>query len=371
MDKTTLAAGTTLLVSGPASLMLIDGEAEVLGAPIEKEEKLLVREEKQIPVEAVTDSTIQICLGNVASCTEIKGTTIPSSWKSLAEASLEMSNPKILTIGNTDSGKSTLCTFLANMLLEKHTRVSVIDADVGQSDIGPPGTIGLGVAEEYLSSLAELDPVSMFFVGHTSPTPVRDKVVSGIKKLMERSSASGDPLIINTDGWVSGEDACTFKARMINEVGPSLVAAIQTDNELDPIVEATRTPVVIVQSPTVVRKRDREERRRLRELSYRKHLTGGIFRSLDFNRVRLVGAEVRNGRLKAASQRLHSMIGFLNEDEFLLGIGVLTGVEQKEGVMKVYTPFRGLARMIEFGSVRLDLSGRELPDAESYCLQPL
>jgi len=371
MEKTTLAAGTTLLVSGPASLMLIDGEAEVLGAPIEKEEKLLVREEKQIPIEAVTDSIIQISLGDVASCTEIQGTTIPSSWKSLAEATLEMPNPKILTIGTTDSGKSTLCTFLANMLLEKHPRVYVIDADVGQSDIGPPATIGLGVTEEYVSSLAELDPFSMFFVGHTSPTPARDKVIYGIRRLMELASTNGDPLIMNTDGWISGEAACTFKARMINEVCPSLVAAIQTDKELNPIVETTKTPTVIVQSPTAAKKRDREERRRLRELSYRKHLTGAIFRSLDFNKLRLVGAEVRNGRLKAASQRLHSMIGFLNENDLLLGIGVLTGVGQKEGAMKVYTPFRGPARTIEFSSVRLDLSGRELPDAEDYCLHPV
>ncbi len=201
MEKATLAAGNTLLISGPASLVLIDGEAEVLGAPIEKEERLLVREARQIPVEAMTDSIIQISLGEVASHSELKGTTIPISWMTLANAALELSNPKIVTIGATDSGKSTLCTYLTNMLLEQYQRVSVIDADVGQSDIGPPGTIGLGAADEYLLSLTDLNPISMFFVGHTSPTPAKDKVISGIRKLKASPSIGQDPLIINTDGW--------------------------------------------------------------------------------------------------------------------------------------------------------------------------
>ena len=359
MEKATLAAGKTLLVSGPASLVLIEGEAEVLGAPIEKEERLLVREDRQIPIEAVTNSVLQVSLGDVASRREFTGTTIPSSWENLANTTLELPNPKILAIGTTDSGKSTLCTYLTNMLLEKYRRVSVIDADVGQSDIGPPATIGLGATDEYLLSLADLNPISMFFVGHTSPTLVKDKVISGIKKLMELSTGQ-DPLIINTDGWTAGDEACAFKARMISEVCPDLVAAIQTDDQLGSIVNATKTTAVIVYPPTIIKKRGREERRRLRELAYRKHLANSICRNIDFTQVKLVGAEVRNGRLRAAPQKLNSMTGFLDDDELLLNIGILKGVEQKERNMKVYTPFRGLAKTIEFGAVKLDPSGKEL-----------
>ena len=44
MEKTTLTTGKTLLISGPASLVLIEGEAEILGAPLEKEERILDRD---------------------------------------------------------------------------------------------------------------------------------------------------------------------------------------------------------------------------------------------------------------------------------------------------------------------------------------
>jgi polynucleotide 5'-kinase involved in rRNA processing len=138
------------------------------------------------------------------------------------------------------------------------------------------------------------------------------------------------------------------------------VAAIQTDDQLGSIVNATKTTAVIVYPPTVIKKRGREERRRLRELAYRKHLANSICRNIDFTQVKLVGAEVRNGRLRAAPQKLNSMTGFLDDDELLLNIGILKGVEQKERNMKVYTPFRGLAKTIEFGAVKLDPSGKEL-----------
>lgn len=361
MRNTSLLAGRTLLVSGPASLRLIEGEAIVLGAPFEREEKLLVREEKQIPVEAVTDSVVQTSLGDAASLTEIEGTTIPNSWKSFAEAALEIPCPKVLAIGDVDSGKSTLCTYLANLLLNEYPNVSVIDADVGQSDIGPPTTIGLGVTDGYLLSLADLDPLSMFFVGHTSPAPAMDKVILGIKKLMELRSMDHDPIIINTDGWIADDEACAFKTRMINEISPDLVVVIQSDYEADHIVGATRTTAIKVQSPTIIRKRTRDERRRLRELSYRKHLTGAVTRHINFDKVKLKGADVRNGRLLAATQKLQSIVGFLNDDDLLLGIGILKGVEQRDGILRIYTPVKRPANSIEFGAVKLNEDGKEIP----------
>jgi polynucleotide 5'-hydroxyl-kinase GRC3/NOL9 len=360
MVNITLPAGKTLLVSGPASLTLIEGEVAVLGAPVEKEDKLLIREEKQIPIEAVTDAALSTSLGTNASLTEVEGSTIPNSWRSLAEAALEAAFPKIIAIGDVDSGKSTLCTYLANMLLNKYTRVSVIDADVGQSDIGPPTSIGLGVTDGYILSLADIDPASMFFVGHTSPAPVQDKVILGIRKLMELSSINNSPIIINTDGWVADREACQFKASMINEISPDLVAVIQSEREIDPIMDAASSPVIRVQSPAAIRKRTRDERRRLRELSYRRYLANAVTRQINFDKVELRGAQVRNGRLLAATQKLRSIVGFLDEKNLLSGIGILKGVEQKAKVLRIYTPMRRPVEVIEFGSVKLTDDGKEI-----------
>jgi polynucleotide 5'-hydroxyl-kinase GRC3/NOL9 len=51
----------------------------------------------------------------------------------------------ILLLGATDTGKTTFLTWLANTLLVQQRRIAIVDADVGQSSLGPPTTIGLSV----------------------------------------------------------------------------------------------------------------------------------------------------------------------------------------------------------------------------------
>src|SRR5215510_7120516 len=75
----------------------------------------------------------------------------------------------IMLLGATDTGKTTFLTWLANILLAQEQRLAIVDADVGQSSLGPPTTIGLGVVAAPFQSLQELMPVGLFFVGSTSP----------------------------------------------------------------------------------------------------------------------------------------------------------------------------------------------------------
>jgi polynucleotide 5'-kinase involved in rRNA processing len=51
-----------------------------------------------------------------------------------------------LFLGGTDAGKMTLVAALARRLAGEH-EVAVLDADIGQSHIGPPTTIGWALAQ--------------------------------------------------------------------------------------------------------------------------------------------------------------------------------------------------------------------------------
>jgi polynucleotide 5'-hydroxyl-kinase GRC3/NOL9 len=51
-----------------------------------------------------------------------------------------------LILGASDTGKTTLAEALAKHLA-KHQPVGVIDADIGQSHIGPPATVGWAVVD--------------------------------------------------------------------------------------------------------------------------------------------------------------------------------------------------------------------------------
>lgn len=77
----------------------------------------------------------------------------------------------VLLLGGTDTGK----TFGARQLVAGFTQaglsVAVVDCDLGQSEIGPPGTVGAGWAEpgRAYGSLRDLAPLAAYFVGAASP----------------------------------------------------------------------------------------------------------------------------------------------------------------------------------------------------------
>ena len=72
-------------------------------------------------------------------------------------------------VGAGDTGKSTLAAQLASALTARGARVAVVDADVGQSEIGPPTTVGLGAVTGPLTRLRDADLIALEFVGDTSP----------------------------------------------------------------------------------------------------------------------------------------------------------------------------------------------------------
>ncbi len=362
MQKRLLASGHTLLVTGPASLALVEGEATVLGAPIEQEERIVVGEERQIALEAATSCTFEATFGETAKYAETPGSTIPDSWKEAEETALGFKNPKVVVLGPVDSGKSSLCTYLANSLVNKQSGVTVLDADLGQADIGPPATLSLAVAYEELLALSDLDPKIMFFVGQTSPASVETQVIEGLKKLMEHNPLPHSSSVINTDGWIGTKESDTFKARIISTIEPDLVIAIERQSgELSNLLSMVTAKSIPVKTPDVVKVRTQDERRRLRELNYRKFLQDGIIRNINFQRVMLRGLQLRDNRLRGAIEKRNALVGFLDEQGLLLNIGVLRTVCQREAYMKIFTTFENEPFMVEFGSVKIDSGGRELP----------
>ena len=74
-----------------------------------------------------------------------------------------------LVLGANDAGKTTLVTGLASALASRGFVVGVVDADLGQSDVGPPTTVGLGRVRRPIASLQEAEVLGLEFLGMTSP----------------------------------------------------------------------------------------------------------------------------------------------------------------------------------------------------------
>ncbi len=410
--------GNTLLVDGPASVNLLSGRVNVLGAPLHTKETFIVREGKRLPLWVMAQSSFDLTLGKGSCIIEVEQKTVPSLWNEAAKRLLSLEKPvTVLVIGGQDSGKTSFCTFLANKAVLNMLKTAVIDADLGQSDVGPPSTIGFNFVTEPVKDLFDIDAQDAVFVGSTSPSGAMHKVIDGLVKQKSKAMEVGaDFLIINTDGWVEGENAARYKKILTKTVIPSAVVGIQRTRELVPIFAVLDSVCVLfVHPPPLIRPRSREKRKRLRELGYKKYLKNARMRSLSFHWLEVqcsslgTGVPLNHSRLGILVNLLRArplyseetadvilvvfnknrtvakehisdaedyfgkrvkvildgeekglLMGLKDEEDRFLGVGILYGIDYKRNLLKIYTPVSEKVQRLCFGQIKLDKNCREI-----------
>jgi polynucleotide 5'-hydroxyl-kinase GRC3/NOL9 len=95
---------------------------------------------------------------------------VPDAWRRSAMRILSEGWQRILVVGATDRGKSSYCKFLVNALLQEERKVSFVDGDIGQKDVGPPATVTLADFDAPMD-FDQAVSGGMYFVGHMSPFP--------------------------------------------------------------------------------------------------------------------------------------------------------------------------------------------------------
>jgi len=359
-----LAPHNTLIVRGPASIRLLSGKATVLGAPLEEGRRLIIRREKQFPVESLSEVNLEIFVGESGRVFEVEGSTVPRTWRLAAEALTEMRTGVVAIVGGTDVGKSSLCAYIANELLSKGLAVRLIDADVGQADIGPPATICSAVASAHFPALFDLEPCRLIFIGHVTPSHVQSKLIDGINRLIEADPENEFLTIINTDGWVLGSDAILYKINLISSIEPDLVIGISVNSELQPILSLPRVRSMIVHSAKEVLERSRGDRRAIRQSCYRRYLDGGSIRKIPLDTIRIRKPKgFPQIQLPLNSEFKNLLVGLSDEDDYLLQIGILTNADNDS--LHIFSRSAGDLRCVEFGYVKLLSDGTELGFVEN------
>jgi len=418
----TVENGKTLLVDGPASVTVTSGRVEVFGSIVSSTSKVVIREGKRLPFAVEEKATFDISLGESATVEEVDGNTIPSSWIKSFEELLNFQTEPVtaIVLGTVDSGKTSFCTYLINKLLGEKRKVAILDGDLGQSDIGPPCTIAYTAVTKPIRDLFNLEAKNAFFVGVTSPSTAINKVIEGMTSLKkEILSSNPDFIVINTDGWVEGEDAVSYKVQLFGELGPDIIFCIQQKDELETLLNALeKFRKVVVDSPSAIKQRSREKRRSLRELGYIKYLRNAKVQSLPLGWLKIEENELfglgrtredtRQARkfyellgmkplhLAELKDRICIVIGrrrWIDEDnvkkveEFakkklvvfrkgeeegllmalhnaerkFLGIGVLQEVDYARKTLKIFTPVSEEISIVSLGKVKLDKNMKEIP----------
>jgi polynucleotide 5'-hydroxyl-kinase GRC3/NOL9 len=265
---------------------------------------------------------------------------IPGEWRAALEE-IAKKPGLYLILGGADAGKSTLAKYLIGGLSSMGCGVSLVDADIGQKDVGPPATVSLARASP--AGLGELRVEAMYFVGSFSPRGHFLPLLTGVKLMVEK--ASTEFVLVNTTGYIRGAGE-VLKSYKIELLAPEAVIALQRGRELEgilgsnPYVRAIKLPV-----SEKARRKKKKERRAAREKAFREY-----FRHSSIVEVSSKLLTFQRGP-PPGKEHVNLLCGLANEKNECLGLGLIKGVEEDR--ISLLTPIdRGFC-MLQLGSVFL------------------
>lgn len=280
---------------------------------------------------------------------------MPPQWTQLSEENLRGT---ILVIGASDTGKSTLARYLYQALCRDGCRAAYLDTDVGQSTLGLPTTLNLGLASEAGDDSFPPEGVrTSFFVGATTPQGHMLPTVIGTYRLQQRALALGaEAVVVDTTGLVDrAQGGKALKQWKIELLWPSMVVGLQRGRELEPILWPLRRErrvrcVELPVSPHVL-ERSRETRIARRRERLAGYLSAAQARLLVLRQTAAYDLE----RLA-----ISTLLAFQDAEGFALGLGVVEEADRLAGTVVVRTPLSDLqgTASVRFGAARWDLANR-------------
>ncbi len=251
----------------------------------------------------------------------INNVVIPHVWEEVKEKFIKKGK-KLIVIGGSDSGKSTFILYLANSLFSINKKVCVLDLDIGQSNIGPPGTIGYGYVENLIENLNEIKPKKMVFIGAISPKGNLLQIIIGARKLLDSIELENpDYILIDTTGLVDGIIAEVLKHNKIEALNPDFIVVFQKNNERENLIRPflfDGREIFKLEISENVKERTRLERIEYRNKKFQEYFKNSKKVEIFFKEQNILGFNIDK------RDPIHnSIVGLLDKERFLLYLGIL------------------------------------------------
>jgi polynucleotide 5'-hydroxyl-kinase GRC3/NOL9 len=242
-------------------------------------------------------------------------------------------------VGAGDTGKTTLAAQLASALAARGARVAVVDADVGQAEIGPPTTVSLGAVTRPLTRLRDAERLALEFIGDTSPVRRIGHTADASGRLVRRALAGGFAhVIVDTGGLVEGALGLALKRAKLRAIDPDLVIVVQRKDESEPLLRALgaaeRPAIVRLAASPAATRRTQTQRRQHRDRALEEYLRGAAAVRVPMERV---DARVPRGAPPLAIVE-GLLVGVEGADGETLGIARVASVDADAGSMVIATP---------------------------------
>jgi len=338
---------------------------------------------------------------------------LPISWRQAIDE-IAQAGGVCIVLGAVDTGKSTFCSLLASAAARAGKRAAVVDADVGQSDVGPPACVSMGLLTRPIQRLAELSVSALHFVGSTSPPGHLLPAVVGARLMVEAAQrADAHLVVVDTTGLITGALARALKTSKIDALHPNHLVALQRRGEVEHLLAAytrARRPAIHrLPVSAHAQVRPREQRTAARQAAFERYFQSAVDTELALSEVAIQGSMWRSGqplpghmvqylsdqlggtvawaerseegifavvaddcgrvnsgaltqtfpdvsvRLARAQHFDGLLVGVMGRDDETLGMGILRHIDFESGRVTLHSPVRadGEIAALRMGSLRL------------------
>lgn len=262
-----------------------------------------------------------------------------------------------MLIGGLDTGKTTLALEAVRLALAAGKVAVLVDADVGNSMVGPPTCVSMKVFRT-AADLERLDePDGLHFVGTITPSRLVLQQVVATAAMTQRAVELGDVVIIDTTAVASGVAGETLKYHKTELCRPDRIVALQRGEEMEPVVGMLRrflgVDVTTVATDPAILSMSPDARARMRSEGFAKALHFPLerwkVRPTVFAPTLPVGLNL--DRLDGV------LVGVQGADGGCLGLGVLSF---EDDTLRVETNVGEGMTGLRLGSMRLDTTTFEM-----------
>jgi polynucleotide 5'-kinase involved in rRNA processing len=297
-------------------------------------------------------------------------------------------------LGASDTGKTTcLRAAAAHLARAGLLPLAIVDADIGQSTIGPPTTVGLTlVTKDNLPALlaGKLVCHAMRFIGALSPVGHLLQTIVATKMLVDKALRRGArAVLVDTTGLVGQNVGFQLKLNKIELLEPRHIVALQRERELEGMLSVlANRPRLAVHRLAVsfqVRTRSPAERYRYRSNRFAVYFRSATRVQLETKKLSILSPSMGLSKLTGESlppvislgsfpsqSLMGCLVGLNSASDETLALGLLERITHHGQKMAILTPLKNFTRVriVRLTNIRLAKSGEELGRAESQVDNP-
>jgi polynucleotide 5'-hydroxyl-kinase GRC3/NOL9 len=240
-----------------------------------------------------------------------------------------------LILGAADTGKTSLLAELAKKISPDKS-LAIVDADIGQSHIGPPTTVGWVVFDKRQTDLSQTEADGISFVGDITPTGHLLQLTAAITQSVRQASEKTELIVIDTPGFIYGPAAAALWWTVQRILQPKTIITIQTNNELSGIINGLKGIVsepVMIKSPPQIPVKSPQQRYLYRQNRFAKYFQNCCLYNINLNDMSL-----QSGSKPLAANSKNRLIALRDGGGRDLAVGLIKSWRQDNGTASVAAP---------------------------------